>query len=237
MDTKKNSKTIMAILLVGIIFICYNAVLFLVAGVTGHGTAFWLSYIMMLIAFLVVGISVGQFKANHKNLRDWLLGLPVLKHSMIYLAAEFMISILFMIIDVLWGLAFGIQLVVLAIHLVFIISCFMAKETMDEVNKTIKINTSNMDRLTAESKRIALVSDDEEIRKILSELAEMIRFSDPVGNPETQEIEYELLNIMAETERSAIAGNKDEVAKIYKQASLLLEKRNTNCKLYKQNRF
>ena len=45
----------MAALIFGIVFVVYNAVLFIIAGFEDHGPSFWISYVFMLVAFIALG--------------------------------------------------------------------------------------------------------------------------------------------------------------------------------------
>jgi len=121
--------------------------------------------------------------------------------------------------------------------LVLLVSCFVAKKTMDEVNTKIIINTENMDKLTAESARISRVSNDDEINKAIFDIAQAIRSSDPVSNAETVILENELSEALSQLEKYALACDKEGVNAYCKQIQLTLDKRNTNCRLYKANRF
>ncbi len=133
---KLTSKVKMIALILAIGFVTYNVVLFVICGFADHGASFWISYVFMLFAFAALTTTGYMLKRRTIQPKDWLLGYPVLKHSTIYIVVEFALSILFMALDSVhcpWWVAFASQMVALAIHAVFIISCFLAQETIIDV--------------------------------------------------------------------------------------------------------
>ena len=94
----------------------------------------------MLVAFLICVAEVIWLNGKLARSRDLILGYPIFYHSAGYGILELVISSIFMILDmwnISWRIGFVIQLLLLAVHLIFAVSCFFTKDIID--NKEHKI--------------------------------------------------------------------------------------------------
>lgn len=179
------SKTIKYIAIYAIAFITYNLSLFALCGFGGHGTTFWISYVFMLIAFFDVAVVTSMLGATTTLPKDWLFGYPIVRHMTIYVASELFLSIAFMISDTYkmnWSIALVAQMLLFAIHLIFIISCFLAKEIVEDIQEKVKVETTDFRLLQIDVEMIAKKATDEETKQAFKKLAEKIRYSDPMKN-------------------------------------------------------
>lgn len=238
-DSRKASIGIMSAVLFVLAFAGYHIILFSIAGFSGHGASFWISYGFMLAAFASTVISCLILKGRRESIiiaKDWIFGFPVLRHCAIHIVAELIISILFMVLDIIrcpWAIPLAIQLILLIVHLVFIISCFIAKQTIEAVEENVKINTSFIKGLQIEVEMIAQSSANPDIKREFGKLAEQIRFSDPVSSPALHNIEN-TLSICVNQAKNCVALNEINSALEYcNKASLMLIERNKRCKAFK----
>ena len=232
-NNKKSSKFGMMALMAAIVFVTYNAVLFAVCGFSGHGAAFWISYAFMMVAFVTLAVSGLALKSRTVQPKDWLLGYPVLKHCGIYLILEFIASVIFIALDYIdcpWAIAFAVQMVLLAVHLVFIISCFMAKEMVENVEVKVNQKTSYISLLRVDVEMIAERSTDTEVKTAFGKLAEQLRYSDPMSNEALADLESRISNLV---EQAKIVTDKSDLLRICNNVSLLITERNKKCKVLK----
>lgn len=236
-NTKRSkSKTILFGLIYAIIFIAYNAVLFAVAGFTLHGPSFWISYVFMLAAFLIIPITAILFKDKGMQPRDWMFGFPILKHATIYIIVEFIVSVIFMLLDLIdciWFIPFSFQLIILAFYLVMAISCYIAKETMKDVRVKVKESTTFIKLLQADVEMVAERANDEETKKLFKELGEKVRFSDPMSNPALFELEKQISFYVSQANTAVTVNDKDAAMRYYNLANQSLLERNKKCKALK----
>lgn len=235
-NRKSTSKVLMAAIMLGICFITYNVVVFAICGFTGHGGSFWLSYVFMLISFATLTISAYLLKNRNVKPKDWLLGYPVLRHCAIYIVLELIASILFMGLDYAgcpWGVALVVQLLLLAVHLVFIISCFLAKETIEDIQANVKVKTSKIKLLQVDVEMIAESSNNVDIKEAFAKLAEQIRYSDPMSSDLLSDLEDQIAYVIEQAKTSASMDNVRDALPLCKKASLLLSERNKKCKILK----
>ena len=234
MTTNQKTAFRLTAIIAAIMFVTYNAVLFAICGFPHHGGAFWLSYVFMMVAFATFAISGFIVKDRVVQPKDWLLGYPILKHCVIYLVVELIVSVLFIILDAVvncpWGIAFAVQLILLAVHLVFIISCFVAKEIIEGVGEKTEKKTSYVALLRVDVEMIAERQTDPDLKKEFAKLAEQVRFSDPMSSDLLGDLER---NISALVDRAKVETDAAALMELCREISLLLTERNKKCKVLK----
>ncbi len=234
----KNSRFITGAIMAAIVLVVYNVILFMIAG-GEHGGAFWTSYAFMMVALASTILCASLLADRAPIPRDWLLLYPFYKHCYIYLIAEFVISTIFMFADASgasWKFAFIVQLLLLVAFIIFIGSCFMAKEIIENVQKNVKVNTAFMKNLRVDVDMIVAKlqnPQNHEVKAAFEELADKIRYSDPMSNDALRSYEEEL---KAQIDRANVCiscNDNDEALRCCKKAMLLLLERNERCKLLK----
>lgn len=214
-------------------FVAYNLVLFVIAGFD-HYASFWISYGFMILSFLTLAGAGFVLGSRGMFLRDWLFGYPLIKHTIIYIVCEFVVSTIFIIVDSDgWKLAFVLQFLLLAVYLVFAVSCFLAKTTIEEVKQKVAEKTQYIKLLTAEVNSIAAKCADAEAKAEIAKLADELRFSDPMSNEALREVEEKLAAVVAECNSAVEAGDSENAKFFCKKAANLLVERNNKCKALK----
>ena len=231
MNVSKKAKMFAAIL--ALVFLTYNLTLFVTAGFD-HFASFWASYVFMLLAFAALACVGSMLGERGMMLRDWLFGFPIIKHTVAYIVVEFIAATIFMVADTdEWKLAFVVQFLLLAVYLVFAVSCFLAKETIQEIEKKVAVKTQTIRLLYAEMYTAAQACTDETLKPVLEKLAEELRYSDPMSNELLADLETRLGNVVGEVKKLVLSGHFD-IAKQYcvTVANLIVE-RNQKCKALK----
>lgn len=226
--------------LIGLVLIIvlsvYNISIFVIFGFTRHKGAFWTSYIFMMISIVVASVCAYILKRQGIQPKDALVGLPFYTHCVAYIIIEFICSVLFMILDKYdfpWRVAFVIQIVITAIFVVLIVSCFAAKTIIEDVQETVKVNTKFMKNLLIEAEMIVERTDDSETKNAYSVLRDEIRYSDPVSNIHIIDIEDKMIAMMHEANIFCEKGDKINALNSCEQLMQLLKDRNRKCKLFK----
>ncbi len=232
----KSSRLKVGGILVAVVLIAYNVILFTLASGDEHGATFWISYVFMLIAFVASALCAAILTGRENVPRDWLLSYPFYKHCAFYLISEFIISIIFMLLDsveLAWQLPFVIQVILMVIFVVFIGSCFMAKEIIENVQKMQKVNTAFMKTLLVDVNMLVAKAQDTEVKNAFEEFADQLRYSDPVSSEASRHEEEEISNQVQKANTCLICNDKDGALQCCKKAMLLLLERNQKCKLMK----
>ena len=233
MKLNKNTGLLMGI--GGTVFVLYNVILFVVAGFSGHGAAFWLSYTAMILGSIVAAVSVVAFSKSSPMMRDWFLGYPILRHTVIYVVAEFIISTLFIILDkhVPWVIPFILQFAMLGVYVVLVLSCLFTKNMINDVRQEVKTKTTFINLLQADAAMLADLCEDPAAKKDFVEFAEAVKYSDPMSNDMLAALESELQMRVTNAKMMLSDGDTEGALKACKQAMLLLKERNLKCKALK----
>ena len=221
-----------------IVFAVYNVLVFTIAGFTGHTAAFWISYIFVAIALVMValaGLVVGKKQINMGN---WFFSFPIVKHIFTYAAIELCVSVVFMLLDgiefaALPTIAFVVQFLLLCIYAVVIIVCIMARNTIDESNTEVKKKTVEFGMIKAEANKLVNMCSDAAVKARLEKFAENVRYSDPMSVAAVKSIEDEIKSLMKDIEGKLLEKDFDGASIVCDRADLLLKERNEKVKLLK----
>ena len=218
-----------------IALITYNVIFFVLFGFEDHEASFWASYAFMLVAFGVTALNLLAMGKNGMMVRDWLFGYPIIKHSAIYLVLELVLSTLYVSLEeyVSFAFAFTTQLIILAVHLVFAISCFLSKQTIQEIKTKVDDKTRYIKLLRADTEMLASKCQNPTLKEECKKFAEAVRYSDPMSNDALFELEKELALAVSDCDQAISQQNDDEAFALLQKATLLLQERNKKCKALK----
>lgn len=217
------------------IFIAYNAILFVICGFKNHTAIFWTSWIFMIIAFAAVTVSAMLLGKKGLILRDWLFGFPIVKHSAIFIIVEFCASTLCIIFEqhLKWGWVFAGQFLFLCVYGICAVSCFISKETIEEINQNTSNKTRVIKLLRVDVEMLIQKCDDDETKTLFRKLAEAIRYSDPVSSESLGDLEEELARTVSECDIAVSEKNYPLAKELCAKAMLQLDQRNKKCKALK----
>lgn len=235
MKLTKKSKMLLAI--IAICFVIYNAALFVLCGFTGHSAGFWISFIFMIVAFVLPTAGGMLLGIRVRSLRDWLFGFPLVKHSVIYIVCELAVSTLFIVLEylhqIMWGWAFVSQLVILGVYLIFAISCLLTKQTIDEIHTKVKDKTSFVRLLKVDADMLVAHAVDPEAKKVFKAFADEVRYSDPMSSEALFELEKDISLAVTQARNKLSDGDESAASELCRKASLLLDERNKKTKALK----
>lgn len=226
---------LMAILVIAIVV--YTVVLFVVCGFEGHGAEFWISFAFVMISFLLLAIGGAVLGSRGLSLKDWLFGLPLVKHSAAYIAFELVISTVFIVLGyhtkVKWGLVFAPQFIALGVYLVFAISCLLAKQTIDDVQTKVSDKTTFIRLLKVDADMLVERAASADAKKVFSDFSEAVEYSDPMSSEALFELEKDISLAVAQAGEKLSAGDEASAIALCKKASLLLSERNKKTRALK----
>lgn len=233
MQFTKKRKMIAAIL--AIAFAAYHVTLFALCGFSGHTAVFWTSWVFMLAAFATITASITVLGQRGMFLRDWLFGFPIIKHSTVFLITELIASGIFILFEksVSWSWAFAIQFFMLCVYGICAISCFLTKETINEVHTKISDKTKFIKLLRSDVEMLVEKCSDPVAREECFKLAEAIRYSDPMSSEALFELEKDLALTISECDKAVAAQDFTAAKELCAKAKLLLAERNKKCKALK----
>jgi hypothetical protein len=229
--TMKNSKsTTYNTVIFAIAFLAYNVVLFALAGFDG-GATFWVSYVFMLCTFASWAICGNNLKTRTNQPRDWLFGFPIIKHCTIYTVIELVASVIFMLMDdISVGIPLALQAIILAVHAVFVVSCFSAREKIIEVQETVKKKVVYIDTLLANIDVALSKTNDAEVKEVLNVLREEVRYSDTMSHDSLSVLESQVAQTIDMVNRAISANDNVNAIKCCQSALQLMKERNARAK-------
>ncbi len=218
---------------IGVWTIClvlFNAISFIIPSELKSN--FWAGYIFITIAF------IGQlFCANiafkSENAQKFFYNFPLISISFVGTLTMLVIGGLTMAISAVpvW-IGIVLCLMVLAFTAIAIINASVASETVDNIDAKIKAQTLFIKMLIADATTLMSKAEAEEEKEITKKVYEKLRYSDPMSNDALSSIESQITIKFKEFE-GAINGNLQNVVLLGEELIVLIDDRNTKCKLLK----
>ena len=221
---KKNSSK--GYLIFGILFILLSVIIFAVP--TAKTAEFWISYVFTVIAFATQIIIWSATLGRSESLKSKFLGFPVVHIGIVYLVVQIITFIVFLSIPTLpiWS-AVVICAVVAGVSVVCMIASDVGRSEIERVSAKVHEKTFYIKQLQADVELLAGAETDTATRSALMQLAEKIRYSDPMSNEQIADIEDRITAKIAELKSSA------DKMKIISELNLLLDERNRKIKILK----
>lgn len=210
----------------GIAFIVLSVIMFVIP--IERTTAFWIAYGFTVVAF---GMQIALWKAalgREKTMKSKFLGFPLVHIGICYLLLQVVALIVFAAIPELptWS-AIVTCVLLLGVSAICLISSEAGRTEIDRVEKVVQKKVFYIRSLQSDLEMIAETENNQEIKKMLIQLAEKIRFSDPMSSDELEDIENRIISKVNELK------NCSDKQSVIKELDLLLIERNKKCKFLK----
>lgn len=227
----KNQKRYLAVVAIG--FIAFSVIVF--AAPFKMNGVFWVSYVFSVIA---IGIQIYIFKiafGGKESVRSKFYGFPIARIGIVYLAIQIILSFVFMILAVvvpLW-LVLILYVVVLAVAALGLISTNAMRDEIERQDIKLQEDINCMQMLRSQIDSLPEQCEDKDAVKVLENLADEFRYSDPVSGEALKDIENDLMALMSELQKAVIDNDVTGVMGLCKKTSAVLTERNRLCKLNK----
>lgn len=218
---KNNSK---GYLILGILFILVSVIVFAVP--TAKTTAFWISYAFTVLAFAAQLTIWNAALGRSESLKSKFLGFPVVHIGIVYLVVQIIAFIVFLSIPTLpiWSAVVACA-VVAGVSAVCMIASDVGRSEIERVSAKVQEKTFYIKQLQADVELLASTETDTVIKSALMQLAEKIRYSDPMSDEQVADIEDRITAKIAELKSST------DKTEIINELNSLLDERNRKCKL------
>ena len=216
-----------------IIFIIFSVISF---APPFHKTGvFWLAYIFGVIA-IVYQIYVFKISFSQgDDVKSKFYGFPIARVGVIYLGIQLVISLIEMCLAAI--IPVWVTIIINILPLAFaLVGCIAAEVMRDEIVRQdihIRTDVGNMRALQSQTASFAGMCQDADVKKILQDLAEEFKYSDPVTSEATKEMEVELKSLANEIGRALVYGTLNSVRGFCVRTKSSLAERNRVCKLEK----
>lgn len=220
---KKNSTKGYVIL--GILFALISIIAFAVP--TVKTATFWIAYVFTAAAF-AAQIIIWRTALGKETLKSKFLGFPVVHIGIVYTVIQVIAFAVFMFVPTLptWS-AIVVCSVIAGISAVCMISADAGRNEIERVEAKVQKKVFYIRELQADIELLADNETNADVKKALTQLAEKIRFSDPMSSEQLANLENK---ISAKVLELKTAPNKVE---IITELNSLLDERNKKCKIAK----
>ena len=214
-----------------ITFAVYNVVIFVIPFNRGGG--FWTGYGFSMLAMLLTA-AVCLYAFDREELRSKVYGVPLLSVMWRYLAIQSILGLLEMILFFI-PFQFGIALnaILLGACLIGLITVEASKEEIERIDEKIREKVFYIKSLQADVEGLAGRAQDDSFKKPLKDLAETIRYSDPMSSPQLAAIENKIEAKTAMLTEAVDSSDGDAVRALCNELQQLFAERNRKCKLLK----
>ncbi len=221
---KKNSTKGYVIL--GILFALISIIAFAVP--TVKTATFWIAYVFTAAAFAA---QIGIWKTalgKEGTLKSKFLGFPVVHIGIVYAIIQTVAFAVFLLVPKLpaWSVIMVCS-VIAGVSVVCMISADAGRNEIERVEAKVQQKVFCIRELQADIELLADNETNADVKKALTQLAEKIRFSDPMSSEQLANLENK---ISAKVLELKTAPNKVE---IITELNSLLDERNKKCKILK----
>lgn len=215
----------LSLAVVGIIFVIYNLFVFLL--IKPQTSAFWISYVFMLIAFGSQLFSLSQ-AGKSLDVETVFFGIPLVSFSVFYFFAELFASTVFMLFQNHVGVIAPVlvQILLLAVFAIFAILSIAGRDATKAVNDDYKSKRNGIKSLSVDVELLAKDISDPTLKKALSRLAENIRFSDPMTTDVVADVDNRIRQGIDDLREACEEGRTEEAAALCARVDRMLVERN-----------
>ena len=221
---KKNSTKGYVIL--GVLFALVSIIAFAVP--TAKTATFWIAYAFTTAAFAV---QIGIWRTalgKAETLNSKFLGFPVVHIGIVYAVIQVIAFAVFVFVPTLpaWSAIVACS-VIAGASAVCMISADAGRNEIERVEAKVQKKVFYIRELQADVELLADNESDAAVKTALTQLAEKIRFSDPMSNEQLADLENKISAKAAELKTASIK------LEIITELNSLLDERNKKCKILK----
>lgn len=221
---KKNSAK--GYILLGIAFVLVSVIAFTVPA--AKTTVFWISYVFTVIAFAAQIVIWKAALGRAESLKSKFLGFSVVHIGMVYLVVQIIAFAVFLFAPALpvWS-AIVAGAVIAGSSAICMIAADVGRSQIEQVSAKAREGTFYIRQLQTDIESLADTETNAETKTALKQLAEKIRFSDPMRDAQIADIENRITAKISEMKSAT------DKSKIINELNSLLDERNKKIKILK----
>lgn len=237
MREKLNSKAKSVIMVYAIFFVVY-VLAFLVIPFKKIAAS-WISFAFTIIA-IVAGLFIFNVAFNtKKTIVSKIYGYPIFRVGVIYTVAQLILGILICAIaafvTVPYWVALILSVILFGATAIGVIITDNTRDMVEQVDDETKSETKNITFFQINISGIVDCCEDDALKSELQKLNDAFRFSDPVSNKFTSDIEEKINSMLSKLKVSIENNNEVEATDYIKKITNALAERNRICKATKGN--
>jgi len=201
------------------------------------GGVFLLSFVFGIVAIAVQLYVLKSAFGKNESPRSKFYGFPIAKIGFVYMVVQLLLSFMFMAIGFICPIWIPVIIYVLLLGITAI-GFIAADVTRDEIERqdvVLKADTECMQSLRSIVYPLSGQIADIECSKLLKNLAEEFKYSDPVSSESIKDIEGELAALVGELQNAVVDTDVEAIEALCQKINVTLTERNRLCKLTKRN--
>ena len=209
-----------------VVFILLNVVVFAIP--TDKTRTFWVAYVFTVVAF-ALQVPVWEKSLKQKDtLKRKFLGISTVHVGIVSLILQVIALAVFIAVPTLpsWAAVVACA-IIFGLSTICLVSSGIGVREISRVEEKVLEKTFFIKELQANVELIAEAETDNETKTMLKQLAEKIRYSDPVSSEKLADLES---RISAKAEGLKTA---DNIIESISELNMLLDERNKKCKILK----
>ncbi len=200
----------------------------------GANATFWTPYFFTMLAF---AFQIGGLFIAHKRdgtIDDVFFGLPITYISIIYLLIQITTGTIAMAFPrTNSSITNLLQVAILAFYMLLVVLSFSARKTVQTLETDTGEKVFLIKSLTADVEDLFTGVADEDVKKGLLRLRDIIKYSDPISHPNLKTLEQTILDKTDELVYRAKSGDCKTCVRVIHEIERLFAQRNQRCKLLK----
>jgi len=215
-----------------IILAVFNVVVFVIPFNKGGG--FWSGYGFSMLAILL-SAAVSFYAFDREGLKSKFYGVPLISVAWFYLVIQVIVGLIEMGLDFIpIPFQFGIALntILLGACLIGLITVEVGKEEIERIDAQVKEKVFYIKSLQADVESLTGRASDD-MKKLLKDLAETIRYSDPMSSPQLSAIENKIEAKAAGLTEAVGNADGGGIKALCNELQQLFAERNRKCKILK----
>ena len=199
--------------------------------------ASWISFAFTIIA-IVGSLLIFNIAFNAKEtLVSKIYGYPIFRVGAVYaltqLAFGVVICIIAAFVAVPYWVALLLSIILLGAATIGVIVTDNTRDLVEKVDTESKVATKTITYFQINIDGILDECENAELKEKLDVLSELFKFSDPVSNESTKEIEEQITNMLSELKAFVATEKTNEANALIKKISNVMNERNRICKATK----
>lgn len=221
-------------IVIAIVALVFNVIVFAIPFNKESNSIFWTSYVFGMIA-IIAPLALSFYSFKGKELKSKFYGIPVFKMGFIYMVVQLITSLIFIIINsfvcvpnwIVWIL----YVIILAICAIGFIGADAYRDHVESLEKKTEVKTSFIKGFIVDTQSLANRVTSEPNHSLLAEIADLVKYSDPVTSDALTEIEDEIERKFTLVKGKAL--NDEDITSDAKILITLINERNDRCKFNK----
>lgn len=230
---KEKKSKIQGLVILAILFIVFTVLAFAIPFVKNG--VFWLAYVFTAVAILAQGYIFHIAFDKGEPIKSKLYGFPIARFGVIYLVVQLIAGFAFMALAKfapIW-ICLIVFVLILAAAAVGLIGADVVREEIEQQDAKLVKDVTTMRALQSKAAFIAGQCSDDDTKVALEKLADTLRYSDPVSNDATVDVEATLTAYLDELQTAVMEGDCESARALCTKAEVTLAERNRLCKLNK----